>query len=118
MTRRLVYHPEAEHDLTEAAEELGVHPNTLRYRLRRALELAELDLEDGDERVVVELGLLQADHVRPALVQPRQQPRHPLLDRVHVPGHDPHASQRTHPCGPTRRRGRRQRRATGWSWTT
>ena len=43
--------------IPKAADELGVHPNTLRYRLRRALELAELDLEDGDERVVVELGL-------------------------------------------------------------
>jgi hypothetical protein len=43
--------------IPKAAEDLGVHPNTLRYRLRRALELADLDLEDGDERVVVELGL-------------------------------------------------------------
>ena len=43
--------------IPKAAENLDVHPNTLRYRLRRALELADLDLEDGDERVVVELGL-------------------------------------------------------------
>lgn len=43
--------------IPRASEALGVHPNTLRYRLRRALELADLDLEDGDERVVVELGL-------------------------------------------------------------
>ena len=43
--------------IPKAAEDLNVHPNTLRYRLRRALELADLDLEDGDERVVVELGL-------------------------------------------------------------
>lgn len=43
--------------IPNAAEQLDVHPNTMRYRLRRALELAELDLEDGDERVVVELGL-------------------------------------------------------------
>ena len=43
--------------IPKAADDLGVHPNTLRYRLRRALELADLDLEDGDERVVVELGL-------------------------------------------------------------
>lgn len=43
--------------IPQAAEELNVHPNTLRYRLRRALELVDLDLTDGDERVVVELGL-------------------------------------------------------------
>src|SRR5262249_1183637 len=36
------------------------------------------------------LGLLQADDVGPPLIQPGQQPRHPLLDRVHVPGRYPH----------------------------
>lgn len=43
--------------IPKAAEELDVHPNTLRYRLRRALEIADLDLLDADERIVVELGL-------------------------------------------------------------
>ena len=43
--------------IPKAAEDLGVHPNTLRYRLRRALEIADLDLEDADERVAVEVGL-------------------------------------------------------------
>ena len=43
--------------IPKAAEALDVHPNTLRYRLRRALEIAELDLADADERIVLELGL-------------------------------------------------------------
>jgi hypothetical protein len=52
--------------------------------------VSELVAEQVEERIVSELGLLQADHVRPPLVQPRQQPRHALLDRVDVPGRDSH----------------------------
>src|SRR5262249_56467379 len=48
--------------------------------------------EELNERVVGELGLLEAHDVRLPLVQPRQQPRHPLLDRVYVPGRHPHRS--------------------------
>jgi PucR C-terminal helix-turn-helix domain/Purine catabolism regulatory protein-like family/GGDEF-like domain len=44
-------------DATRAAGLLGVHPNTYRYRLRRALELAEIDLDDPLERLVVHLQL-------------------------------------------------------------
>lgn len=53
--------------IPKAAEALDVHPNTLRYRLRRALEISELDLEDADERIVLELGLrlLEADAEQP-----------------------------------------------------
>ena len=50
----------------------------------------ELVAEQVEERIVSELGLLQADDVRPPLIQPRQQPRHALLDRVDVPGRDSH----------------------------
>jgi hypothetical protein len=46
----------------------------------------ELVAEQVDERVVCELRLLQADDIRLALIQPRQQPRHALLDGVDVPG--------------------------------
>jgi hypothetical protein len=52
--------------------------------------LGELGAEQLRELVVGELGLLQAHDVRAALVQPRQQPRQALLDRVDVPGRDPH----------------------------
>jgi DNA-binding PucR family transcriptional regulator len=44
-------------DVPRAAERISVHPNTFRYRMRRLVELFELDLEDADERVVLELQL-------------------------------------------------------------
>jgi DNA-binding PucR family transcriptional regulator len=44
-------------DAARAARRLGVHPNTYRYRLRRALEVAELDLDDPLERLVAHLQL-------------------------------------------------------------
>jgi DNA-binding PucR family transcriptional regulator len=44
-------------DVPRAAERISVHPNTFRYRMRRVVELFELDLEDADERVVLELQL-------------------------------------------------------------
>ena len=59
--------------------------------------LGELVAEQLGERVVGELGLLQADDVGPPLVEPRQQPRHALLDRVDVPGRDPHRAHRSAP---------------------
>lgn len=40
-----------------AADLVGVHPNTFRYRLRRLAELAALDLDDPVERLVVHLQL-------------------------------------------------------------
>lgn len=39
----------------QAASELGVHVNTLRYRLRRAADMADVDLSDNTQRLVVEL---------------------------------------------------------------
>jgi DNA-binding PucR family transcriptional regulator len=44
-------------DVPRAAERMSVHPNTFRYRMRRLVELFDLDLEDADERVVLELQL-------------------------------------------------------------
>jgi DNA-binding PucR family transcriptional regulator len=44
-------------DVPRAAERISVHPNTFRYRMRRLAELFELDLDDPDERVVLELQL-------------------------------------------------------------
>jgi DNA-binding PucR family transcriptional regulator len=44
-------------DVPRAAERISVHPNTFRYRMRRLVELFGLDLEDPDERVVLELQL-------------------------------------------------------------
>ena len=50
----------------------------------------ELVAEQLRELVVGELRLLQADDVGLPLVEPWQQPRHALLDRVDVPRRDPH----------------------------
>ena len=44
-------------DVRVAADAVGVHPNTFRYRLRRLCELAALDLDDPVERLVVQLQL-------------------------------------------------------------
>lgn len=44
-------------DVVEAARRVYVHPNTFRYRLRRVVELCELDLDDPDERLATELAL-------------------------------------------------------------
>jgi hypothetical protein len=48
---------EAGQNVRTAAEELHVHPNTLRYRLRRVRELAPLDLDDPDQRLATWLEL-------------------------------------------------------------
>jgi sugar diacid utilization regulator len=43
--------------LRTAAAELGIHRNTLEYRVGRIAELAEADLEDADMRLALELGI-------------------------------------------------------------
>jgi sugar diacid utilization regulator len=43
--------------LRTAAAELGIHRNTLEYRVGRITELAEADLEDADMRLALELGI-------------------------------------------------------------
>lgn len=52
---------EAVGNVAEAAARLGVHTNTLRYRLRRTAELFGLRLEQPDDRLAVwlQLRLLQ-----------------------------------------------------------
>jgi DNA-binding PucR family transcriptional regulator len=44
-------------DVTSAARRLGVHANTMRYRVRRLVEVSGIDLDDPDERFVTELQL-------------------------------------------------------------
>ena len=44
-------------DIPTAAADLGVHPNTFRYRLRRLTEVSGIDFDDPDERLVAELQL-------------------------------------------------------------
>ncbi|MDQ2706342.1 MAG: helix-turn-helix domain-containing protein [Actinomycetota bacterium] len=45
-------------DVSAAAAALNVHPNTLRYRLRRARKLSGIDLDDPSERLACHLQLL------------------------------------------------------------
>lgn len=47
-------------DVSKAADLLHVHANTLRYRLRRLAEIADLDLEDPEARFAAQL-LLRID---------------------------------------------------------
>jgi len=42
-------------DVNEAGRRLELHPNTVRYRLRRVEEVAGLNLSDPDERLLAEL---------------------------------------------------------------
>lgn len=44
-------------DIPTAAASVGVHANTFRYRLRRLIELFNLNISDPDERLVIELQL-------------------------------------------------------------
>lgn len=44
-------------DVRSAAERLHVHPNTLRYRIRRIEQILDLDLTDSDARLLVEIQL-------------------------------------------------------------
>lgn len=44
-------------DVAQAARAVNVHPNTLRYRLKRLGEISGLDLDDPDERLVAAIQL-------------------------------------------------------------
>ncbi|MBY4127694.1 helix-turn-helix domain-containing protein [Rhodococcus fascians] len=44
-------------DVRSAAARLHVHPNTLRYRIRRVEQILDLELTDSDARLLVELQL-------------------------------------------------------------
>jgi DNA-binding PucR family transcriptional regulator len=54
-------------DVVTAAGTLFVHPNTFRYRLRRVVEVAEIDLDDPDQRFAL---MLQLRVLRP---EPRRE---------------------------------------------
>lgn len=50
---------EAGGDLAEAAHRLGVHPNTIRYRLRKMVDVATIDLVDARKRraMIIDLAI-------------------------------------------------------------
>lgn len=45
-------------DVRSAAADLHIHPNTLRYRIRRAQEVLGMDLDEPDNRLLLQLQLL------------------------------------------------------------
>lgn len=51
----------AQGDLHEAAERLGVHENTVRYRLRKMAEVTDLDLTDARKRLAMTVELAATD---------------------------------------------------------
>jgi hypothetical protein len=53
---------EAQGDLADAAERLGVHPNTVRNRLRRMAEVTALDLDDARKRLAMIIDLAAAEN--------------------------------------------------------
>jgi DNA-binding PucR family transcriptional regulator len=70
-------------DVGDAAAALGVHPNTLRYRLRRAVDVGGLALGDPRARLMHHLQLLAA--MRSAGVRQDGQPDPPDLVSAHQP---------------------------------
>jgi DNA-binding PucR family transcriptional regulator len=45
-------------DVRAAADDLHIHPNTLRYRVRRAAEILGMSLDDPDSRLLLQIQLL------------------------------------------------------------
>ncbi|MGH3552925.1 MAG: PucR family transcriptional regulator, partial [Mycobacterium sp.] len=52
---------EAQGDPAEAGERLGVHENTVRYRLRKMTEITNLPLDDARKRLAMMIELAAAD---------------------------------------------------------
>ncbi|GAB2752727.1 helix-turn-helix domain-containing protein [Salinifilum aidingensis] len=57
LARSLLAYLDAFGDVRSASAQLHVHPNTLRYRIRRAGEIAGVDLGDATERLSAQLQL-------------------------------------------------------------
>ncbi|WP_338036262.1 PucR family transcriptional regulator [Nocardiopsis chromatogenes] len=58
LVRSLLAYLEAFGDVRAAAERLHIHPNTLRYRVRRAESVSGIDLAEPDQRLFTHLQLL------------------------------------------------------------
>lgn len=58
LVHSLLAYLEAFGDARKAAERLHIHPNTLRYRVRRAAKVSGIDLRDPGERLFTQLQLL------------------------------------------------------------
>lgn len=67
---------QAQGDPGEAGRQLGVHENTIRYRLRKMSELTPLDLRDGEKRLAMMIEVAALDNpptpTRPSPRKPNQ----------------------------------------------
>lgn len=68
---------EAQGDLTVAAERLGVHPNTVRNRMRRMSEVTPLDLDDARKRLAMIITLAAAGDDEPSRSNSAVRPENP-----------------------------------------
>ncbi|MEU2508440.1 helix-turn-helix domain-containing protein [Streptomyces sp. NPDC007863] len=66
LARSLLAYLDGFGDVTRTAEALNVHPNTLRYRVRKAVALSGIGLDDPDQRLVAMLQLRLAVHGDPS----------------------------------------------------
>jgi DNA-binding PucR family transcriptional regulator len=72
-------------DVGGAAQLLGVHPNTVRYRVRRIEKLLSASLSDPEARLVFSLGLRASEPLRRVLDEPGDEP-HDDVPRPAEPG--------------------------------
>lgn len=63
LANSLLTYLEAFGDVRSASERLHIHPNTLRYRVRRASEVSGIDFGDSTERLSAQLQLMLARRV-------------------------------------------------------
>ncbi|HWO64940.1 MAG TPA: helix-turn-helix domain-containing protein, partial [Umezawaea sp.] len=59
---------EAQGDPVRAGERLGVHPNTVRNRLRKMAEVTALDLDDARKRLAMTIDLAASEDDQPTPV--------------------------------------------------
>src|SRR3954454_17474020 len=78
----------------DAGEDRHAVPRRLAMGGHLVAAARELLAHELAQRLVGDLRLLEADDVRPALIEPRQQPRYALLEGVDVPGRDAPGRQR------------------------
>ena len=85
---------DAAHDVREAdaGQDRDAVPLHLAVQRELVAALRERLAEQLAEGAVGELRLLQAEDIGGALIQPREQPRGPLPDRVHIPRRDAHGA--------------------------
>ncbi|MFK3732382.1 PucR family transcriptional regulator [Streptomyces sp. NPDC088090] len=70
LARSLLAYLDGFGDVARTAETLTIHPNTLRYRVRKAVSISGIDLGDPDQRLVAMLQLRLAVHGRQGTAAP------------------------------------------------